>query len=83
MSPKALIMTQDQINFIHKMKDYWKVLFEITLCQLMDQPRPKTGNPLEYFFVFSLFLLILCLPNVSKTLIMTQDQINCLHNKTE
>ena len=40
----------------------------ITFCHIMEQLRPKTGNPLEMFFVISLFLLILWLPNVSKKL---------------
>ena len=44
----------------------WLVLFESTLCQLMEQVRPKTGNPLESFVGFYLFLLLLCLPNFSK-----------------
>ena len=37
-----------------------------TLCQLMEQLRPKTRNPLEICFGFSMFLLLLCIPNVSK-----------------
>ena len=35
------------------------VLFGSTFCQLMEKLRPKTGNLLEIFFVFSLFLLVL------------------------
>ena len=41
-------------------------VFGSTKCQLMDQLCPKMGNPLTIFICFSLFLLILCLPNVSK-----------------
>ena len=43
--------------------EYIVGLVSITLCQHMDQLRPKTGNPLA-IFVLSI-LLILCLPNVS------------------
>ena len=38
----------------------------ITLCQIMEQLRPKTGNSLE-MFLFSI-LLIVCHPNVSNKL---------------
>ena len=33
-----------------------------TLCQITEQLRPKTGNPLAICFGFSLFLIMLCLP---------------------
>ena len=35
----------------------------ITLCHLMEQLRPKIGNPLAILVLF--ILLILCLPNIS------------------
>ena len=35
------------------------------LCQIMEQVRPKTENPLAIFW-FLYILLILCLTNVSK-----------------
>ena len=35
-----------------------------TLCQLMDQLQPKTGDPFA-FFLFIYILLISCLPNFS------------------
>ena len=35
------------------------------LCQLMKLLQTKTGNPLAFVFGFSLFLLLLCLPNIS------------------
>ena len=41
-------------------------LVSITLCQIMEQIRPKTENPLE-IFVLSV-LLILCLTNLSNNL---------------
>ena len=40
------------------------VLVSITLCQTMDQLRPKTGNPLEMFSLC--ILLILFHPNIPK-----------------
>ena len=43
----------------------------------------SNGESLGNCFGFSLFLLILCLPNVSKKLIRAQDHINCLHNTNE
>ena len=67
MFQKNLIMTQYQINFLHNKKDYWQVLPGGTLCQLMEQIRPKTGNPLEFLLGLSMLLLLLLLrlPNVS------------------
>ena len=47
----------------------------------MEQLQPKTGNPLEILVLY--ILLILYLPNVSKNSIMTQEEINYLHNKKE
>ena len=32
----------------------------------MEKLRPKMGNPWAIIFGFSLFVLILCIPNVSK-----------------
>ena len=37
-----------------------------TLCRLMEQLRPKTGNPLEICFGLSMLLLLLCISNVSR-----------------
>ena len=43
-------MAQYHIHFLYNTKvDLW-VLLGGTLCQLMDQLRPKTGNPLAIFF---------------------------------
>ena len=61
----------------------WLVLSVRIFCQLMEQLQPKTGNILVIFCDFSLFLLILFLPNVSKNLTMIQDHINCMHNNNE
>ena len=36
------------------------------MCQLMEQLRPKTGIYWKFCFGFSVFLLKLCLPDVSK-----------------
>ena len=38
----------------------------ITLCNLMNQQRHKTGNPLAMFVLY--ILLISCLPNISNKL---------------
>ena len=38
------------------------VLFGSTVCHLMNQIQPKTGNVLEFYFWFSIFLLGLCVP---------------------
>ena len=80
MFQKTIIMPQYHINFLHNTKEQWWVLFGSMFYHIMDHLRPKTGNPLENFNCFSLFLLILCLPNVTKTLITTQYKINCIHN---
>ena len=57
------IMTQEKKQFS---EEHIGVLVTIKLCQLMEQLRSKTGNPLAVFVIS--ILLILCLPNVSKTL---------------
>ena len=36
-----------------------------TLCQLMEQTRHKTVNPLANYFLSLFVLVITCLPNVS------------------
>ena len=41
-------------------------LVSVELCQIMEQLRPKTGNPLASFVLF--ILLIRCIPNVSNKL---------------
>ena len=40
------------------------MLLGITLCHIMEQIRPKTGNPLD-FFLFISILLISCIINFS------------------
>ena len=57
-------MTKKNINFMHNTKNYWGVLIRITFYQLMDQKRPKTGNPLSIFLFLSI-LLLSYLTNVS------------------
>ena len=42
------------------------MLLGITLCHIMDQLRPKIGNPSEVCFWFLYILLVLYLPNVPK-----------------
>ena len=42
------------------------MLFGSTTCKLTEQLRPKTGNTLAISVWLLCFLLILCLPNVSK-----------------
>ena len=46
----------------------------------MEHIRPKTGNPLEFFWFLSI-LLILCLPNVSKILYhgTGEDKLSAQH----
>ena len=50
----------------------------ITLCQIMEQLRPKIRNPLETFvlsiIVYYFFLMLLT------NFIMLQEDINYLHN---
>ena len=61
-----------------------RLLFSgITLCHLMEQLRPKTGNPFVIYFCLYMFVLIYCVPNVFENPIITQYQINCLHNTKE
>ena len=51
----------------------------ITLCQLMEQLRPKMGNPLAVFVLY--VLLILCLPNVPNKIYhgTGEDQLSSQH----
>ena len=51
----------------------------ITFCQLIDQIRPKTGNPLAMFFLS--ILLILFHPNISNKLYngTGEDQLSAQH----
>ena len=51
------------------------VLVSIKFCQLVDQLRTKMENPLA---IFSLCLLILCLPNVSNKLyrVIGEDRLS-------
>ena len=51
MYQKNVIMTQDQINYLHSTKEDWWVFLGSTLCKIMEQLRPKTGNPLGIFFL--------------------------------
>ena len=60
------ITTQDKINFLQNTKEYLWVLIGRTLCQLMEKPCPKTGNPLSFYSLFLSILLIWCITNVSK-----------------
>ena len=54
-----VIMAQNQINFLNKTNEYWLVFLGRTFCQIMEQLRPKIGNPLEIYFGFSLFMNIM------------------------
>ena len=44
----------------------------ITLCWIMGQLRPKTGNPLA-IFVLSIFLIV-CITNVSKKVYYSTEE---------
>ena len=68
---------------MHNTKEDWWVFLVRTLCRIMDQIQPKTRIPLAIYFSLSLFLLILCLPNVSTNLIMIKDKISYLYNINE
>ena len=60
MFQKNIIVTQEKINFMHNNKEDWWVLFGSMLCQIMEQLRPKTGNPLAiYFWFLSIFINIM------------------------
>ena len=72
-------MAQDQINFMHNTMEYRWVLLGRKLCQIMDQLRPKTGNPLE-FFVFSLFYHYDVFLIFQTNIIMSHDNFNYMHN---
>ena len=65
---KNLILTQENINCLHNTMEDWQVLIGSTLYQLMERIQPKIGNPLAISFGFSLFLVILFIPNVLKLL---------------
>ena len=53
----------------------------ISLCQHMDQIRPKTGNPMDNFFhTFYKYYVLLMFQTNS---IMAQKNINYLHNTKE
>ena len=43
----------------------WLGFFGSTFCQIMEQLRPKPGDPLEIYFLFLSVLLIVCLPDFS------------------
>ena len=67
-------------------------LFNLILCLSVHEKHkqfrvdiPLPQPILRHFLLgFSpCLLLLLCFPNVSKNLIMTQDKINCLHNTKE
>ena len=49
----------------------------------MEHLWPKTGNPLAIVFGFSIFLLILCLPNVSNKYyhITVSDKFSAQHKE--
>ena len=60
MFQKNIIVTQEKINFMHNNKEDWWVLFGSMMCQIMEQLRPKTGNPLAiYFWFLSIFINIM------------------------
>ena len=44
-----IIMTQEYINWLYNTEEEWWLLLGRTLYQLMEQLRPKTGNPLPFF----------------------------------
>ena len=54
-------------------------LASITFCQLMEELRPKTGNPLPNSVLYILF--ILCLPNFSNKLyhVTGEDRLSSQH----
>ena len=58
-----IIMTSEKINCLHNTKEDWWLLLRRTFCQLMEQLRPKTGNPLSSFLFLSI-LLRSFIPNV-------------------
>ena len=59
MFQTKIIMKQEHIIFLLKKKEFYWVLFGIILFQLMDQLRPKTGNPLVIFLLISVFVNIM------------------------
>ena len=73
------VVVREVINQI----DRWLVLTGSTLCQIMEHIWPKMGNPLVIFFIICVFKLIIRVPNVKNTLIMTQYKFNCMQNKKE
>ena len=77
------IMAQENISYLYNKKEYWLVLLEIKLFQLMDKLRPKTGNPLAFFWGGGIYiLLILCIHNVSnKTYHNTEEKQICITNR--
>ena len=56
-------------------------LMSITFCQIMEQLRPKIGNPLAIFVIT--ILSILCHPNISKKLYngTGEDQLSAQHKR--
>ena len=63
------IITHDQLNFIPNAKKDWWVLLGNTLCQLVGQLRPKTGNILD-------FLFIICVYNVKKCCFFRTESVH-------
>ena len=76
---KNVIMAQEQINCIQNTEENWWVLIRRTLCQIMEQLRPTTGNPLEIYFWFLYILYVFLMFQTS--IIMAQEHINSLHTK--
>ena len=66
-------------NYFYEADRFWFVFFGSRLCQVTEQLRTKTGNPLN-FFVSLCFYYYYILLVFLKNLIITQDDINCLHN---
>ena len=60
-----IIVLKEQINFLHIKNQDRLMLLGRTVCHLMDQLQPKTGNCLEIYFLFLSIVLILCLLNIS------------------
>ena len=74
-------MTQEKIDFLQNTKENWRLLLGRVFCQLVEQLRPKMGNPLAFFWFLST-LLILCIRDVKKY-IMAHDKINSMYNRKE
>ena len=45
---KNPIMEKEKVNFLKNTKEYWWLFLGITLCHLIEQLRPKTGNKFPF-----------------------------------